>query len=175
MVVIGALLLEFGAAYILILLLIKLGQYSRTFFSFILRRFGVGENEPTYSFLQLTFPADTTKSAYATEQLHILMRSMVKYYSFWDKLAARKQPYSLEIVATRDNGIRYIVRIPKRELETVKRIKRALLKHNLSCCAVTFPEPNMRVTHNKVFIAPKFFFRGTFAGNRRTVVVINLP
>lgn len=120
-VVIGSLLLEFGAVYLLILLLIKLGQYSRTFLSFMLRRSGVGESEPAYSFLQLTFPADTTKSAYATEQLHILMRSMVKYYSFWDKLAARKQPYSLEIVATRDNGIRYIIRIPKRELETVKR------------------------------------------------------
>lgn len=121
MVVIGALLLEFGAAYILILLLIKLGQYSRTFSSFMLRRLGVGESEPAYSFLQLTFPADTTKSAYATEQLHILMRSMVKYYNFWDRLAARKQPYSLEIVATRDDGIRYIIRIPKREMATVKR------------------------------------------------------
>ena len=120
-VVIGALLLEFGAAYILILLLIKLGQYSRTFLSFVLRRLGAGEREPAYSFLQLTFPADTTKSAYATEQLHILMRSMVKYYSFWDKLAARKQPYSLEIVATRDDGIRYVIRIPNREIATVKR------------------------------------------------------
>lgn len=120
-VVIGALLLEFGAAYILVLLLVKLGQYSRTFFSFTLRRFGVGEGKLTYAFLQLTFPSDTTKSAYATEQLHILMRSMVKYYGFWDRLAARKQPYSLEIVATRDEGIRYIIRIPKREVETVKR------------------------------------------------------
>lgn len=120
-VVIGALLLEFGAAYILILLLIKLGQYSRTVSSFMLRRLGVGKSEPAYSFLQLTFPADTTKSAYATEQLHILMRSMVKYYSFWDRLAARKQPYSLEIVATRDDGIRYIIRIPRREIATVKR------------------------------------------------------
>lgn len=120
-VVIGALLLELGVAYIIIFLLIKLGQYSRTFLSFALRRFGVGNGEPDYSFLQLTFPADTSKSAYATEQLHILMRSMVKYYGFWDNLAACKQPYSLELVATRDEGIRYVIRIPKREIETVKR------------------------------------------------------
>lgn len=71
--------------------------------------------------MQLIFPSDTTKSAYATEQLHILMRSMVKYHGFWDRLAARKQPYSLELVATKDDGIRYIVRIPKQEVETVKR------------------------------------------------------
>lgn len=120
-VVIGALLLEFGVAYILILLLIKLGQYSHTFFSFALRRFGVGKGNTAYTFLRLTFPADTTKSAYATEQLHILMRSMVKYYGVWDRLAAEKRPYSLELVATRDEGIRYIIRIPKNEVEVVKR------------------------------------------------------
>lgn len=120
-VVIGALLIEFGAAYLLILLLIKLFQYSRTFFSFFLQRVGVSKREIEYTFLQLAFPADTTKSAYATEQLHILMRSMVKYRGFWDKMAARKQPYSLELVATRDDGIRFVIRIPKHEVETVKR------------------------------------------------------
>lgn len=120
-VIIGALLLEFGVAYILILLLIKLFQYSRTFFSLFLQRIGVGKRETEYTFLQLTFPADTTKSAYATEQLHILMRSMVRYPKFWPRMAARKQPYSLELVATRDNGIRYVIRIPKHEVETVKR------------------------------------------------------
>lgn len=120
-VVIGALLVEFGVTYLLILLTIKLFQYARTFFSFFLQRIGVGKREIEYTFLQLTFPSDTTKSAYATEQLHILMRSMVKYRGFWDKMAARKQPYSLELVATRDDGIRYIIRIPKDEAETVKR------------------------------------------------------
>lgn len=119
--VLGALLIEFGVTYLLILLTIKLFQYSRTFFSLFLQRIGVGKREVEYTFLQLTFPADTTKSAYATEQLHILMRSMVKYRGFWDKMAARKQPYSLELVATRDEGIRYIIRIPKYEAETAKR------------------------------------------------------
>ncbi len=119
--VLGALAVEVGAAYFLILLTIKFVQYSRTFFSLFLQRIGIGKHEIEYTFLQLTFPSDTTKSAYATEQLHILMRSMVKYRGFWDRLAARKQPYSLELVATRDDGIRYIIRIPKPEIETVKR------------------------------------------------------
>lgn len=120
-VVIGALLLEFGVAYVLIFLIVKLVQYSRTLLSFALQRFGVGNHEIEQTFLQLTFPANTTKSAYATEQLHILMRSLVGYYGFWDRLAARKRPYSLELVATRDEGIRYIIMIPRDELDIVKR------------------------------------------------------
>lgn len=118
---IGVLLAEFGIAYLVIYLLIKLGHYSRTFFSAALRRFGVGKYEPEQTFLQLTFPSNTTKSAYATEQLHILMRSLVGHYGFWDRLAGWKRPYSLELVATRDEGIRYIVMIPKNEMDVVRR------------------------------------------------------
>lgn len=113
--------IQCGAVYFLFLLTVKFFQYTRTFFSAFLRRVGIGKHGVEYVFLQLTFPFDTTKSAYATEQLHILMRSMVKYRGFWDRLAARKQPYSLELVATKDNGIRYIICIPKQEVETVKR------------------------------------------------------
>lgn len=119
--VIGVLLLEFGVVYLLAFLFVKLLQYTRTFFSFTLRHFGVGKRDIEHTFLQLTFPSDTTKSAYATEQLHILMRSLVKYYSFGERMAARKQQYSLELVATRDEGIRYIVMVPKNEVEIIKR------------------------------------------------------
>lgn len=119
--VLAVLAIQCGVVYLLFLSTVKLFQYTRTFFSAFLRRIGVGKYEIEYAFLQLIFPADTTKSAYATEQLHILMRSMVKYRGFWDQLAARKQPYSLELVATKDDGIRYIIRIPKDETETVKR------------------------------------------------------
>lgn len=108
------------AGWGILYLLFKSFQYTRTFFSALLRRIGVGKHEDEYIFLQLIFPSDTTKSAYATEQLHILMRSMVRYRGFWDRMAARKQPYSLELVATRDEGIRYIIRIPKYEIETIK-------------------------------------------------------
>ncbi len=75
-IVLGALLIEFGTVYLLFLLTVKLFQYDRTFFSAFLRRIGIGKHEIEYTFLQLIFPSDTTESAYATEQLHILMRSM---------------------------------------------------------------------------------------------------
>lgn len=113
--------LEVGAAYLLLLLVVKLVQYWRTSLSLILQKLGVGKKDTQYTFLQLTYPASTTKSAYATEQLHILLKSLVKYSGFWDRLAARKQSYSLELVATRDEGIRYIIMIPQQEVEVVKR------------------------------------------------------
>lgn len=119
--VLAIFVIECGAIYFIFLLTVKFFQYTRTFFSAFIRRIGIGKHEVEYTFLQLIFPSDTTKSAYATEQLHILMRSIVKYRGFWDRLAARKQPYSLELVATKDDGIRYIIRIPKQETETVKR------------------------------------------------------
>lgn len=117
----AALFLEIAIGWAILYLLFKSFQYSRTFFSAFLRRIGVGKQEVEYTFLQLAFPSDTTKSAYATEQLHILLRSTVQYPRFWQRLAAQKQPSSLELVATRDDGIRYILMIPKQEADVVRR------------------------------------------------------
>lgn len=116
-----AFFLEVAIIWGFMYLLFKGLQYSRTFFSAFLRRIGVGKQDIEYTFLQLAFPSDTTKSAYATEQLHILLRSTVKYPRFWQRQASKKQPYSLELVATRDDGIRYILVIPKQEVEVVRR------------------------------------------------------
>lgn len=90
-------------------------------FSAALRRFGVGEQDIAHTFLELTFPADTSKSAFANEQLHVLLRGMVKYYGFWDKRAARKKPYSYEFVGTNDKGIRFILMVPTSEADIVQR------------------------------------------------------
>lgn len=116
-----ALLIEITVIHLIYLLAVAALRRTRPFLAFIARRFGVGNYEAAYTFLQLTFPTNTAKSAYATEQLHILMRSLVKYRGFWDKLAGRKRPYSLEIIATRDDGIRYVIRIPKTEVEVTRR------------------------------------------------------
>ncbi len=117
----AALFLEVAIVWGVMYLLLKGLQYSRTFFSAFLRCIGLGKQNVEHTFLQLAFPSDTTKSAYATEQLHILLRGIVKYPRFWQRLAAQKQPYSLELVATHDDGIRYILMIPKQETEVVRR------------------------------------------------------
>jgi hypothetical protein len=74
---------------------------------------------PPDTFLELAFPADTSKSAYATEQLHILLRSQVRYRSFLAKLAGYKQCYSLELVSSKNEGIRYILVIPSDDVEHI--------------------------------------------------------
>lgn len=121
LVVIGALLLELGVAYLIVLVAIKSIQQARPFVARVLRCCGVGKQQTGYVFLQLTFPANTTKSAFATEQLHILLRSMVSYASFWERLAGTKQLYSLVLVATNNEGIRYIIMVPDDEAEVVRR------------------------------------------------------
>ena len=55
--------LEILAGWSILFLLFKSFQYTRTFFSAFLRRIGVGKQTIEYTFLQLAFPSDTTKSA----------------------------------------------------------------------------------------------------------------
>ncbi|MGH7157460.1 MAG: type IV secretory system conjugative DNA transfer family protein [Candidatus Saccharimonadales bacterium] len=118
--ILGILFAEVVALYALGFVLVTAIQNIPAGFRALLRRLGMGEKDIPHTFLELTFPADTSKSAFATEQLHILLRGTVKYYGFWDHLAARKKPYSLELVGTRDDGIRYILMIPAREAEAVR-------------------------------------------------------
>jgi hypothetical protein len=75
-------------------------------------------------FLELTFPANVNKSAYATEQLHILLRSRSRSQSLLDRLAGYKERYSLELASTNDQGIRYILVVPAHDGE---RIRQSLL------------------------------------------------
>lgn len=119
LVVLGALLIEICLIIYLVRLLFFFVINIPSLLSFLLRLFGVARRDESYVFMQLTFPADTSKSAYATEQLHILLRSLVGYRNIWERFAARKQPYSLEVVATKDEGIRYVIRVPSIETEQV--------------------------------------------------------
>ena len=120
-VVLGCLIAELTVTWLVVLSAFKAMQNIRPGIGFMLRRCGVGTKPIAQSFLELTFPADTTKSAYATEQLHILLRGMVGYNGRLDRLAAQLQPYSLELVGTNDEGIRYVIRTPTFAEQNVRR------------------------------------------------------
>ncbi len=60
-------------------------------------------------YLELTFPSDTSKSAYATEQLYTLLHTLAKQKTFWQRLLRYKETFGLEIVSSKDEGIRYIL------------------------------------------------------------------
>jgi len=117
----GALAAELVVAYLVVYGLFTFIRNIPALFGAALRRLGVGEKQAPQTFLELTFPADTTKSAFATEQLHILLRGMVKYRNLWDKLAARKKPYSYELVGTNDDGIRFMLMVASSEAAIVHR------------------------------------------------------
>lgn len=73
------------------------------------------------TFLELTFPADTTKSAFATEQLYILLHTRSKRHRLLEKLLGKKKIYSLELVSTKEGGIRYIIAVAQEEADVIRR------------------------------------------------------
>lgn len=76
--------------------------YSATY---LIRKFGwlLIKREPSI-FLELVFPSNTSKSPYSTEQLFSQLHSLAKQHKF-----LTKDGYSLEIAASKEKGIRYIL------------------------------------------------------------------
>lgn len=72
-------------------------------------------------FLQLIFPADTSKSAFATQQFFSLLHILSRKLSFWDKIICRKNEYSLEIVSTKKEGIRYLLIADAKFIDIISR------------------------------------------------------
>ncbi len=115
----AVILWPFALIIFLILGFIFIRWFLQTIFPFILRRFA--KKGLSKTFLQLIFPSDTSKSAYATEQLYVLVHSFARRSSFFDQLTQFKKTYSFELVSTKDKGIRYIFGIPTKEAEIMKR------------------------------------------------------
>ena len=92
-------------------------------------RYGIGKFQkvPPKVFLELTFPSDTTKSAYATEELYRLLHTLSRQKNFWDNVLQRKNGYSLEIVSTRNEGIRYLLAAEPNVIETIQYSLRSYL------------------------------------------------
>ena len=102
--------------FVLILLLLWL---VRTVVPFILSRLVKHTNDK--KFLQLTFPADTEKSAFATEELYRLLHTLSRQMNFWDTVVQKKNEYSLEIVSTKKEGIRYLLAASPKFIDIISR------------------------------------------------------
>ena len=126
-VVIGALLAEFVLAYVILLAIVRFVQNIPLLMGYILRKCGVGGEEAPKVFLELTFPAQTGKSAFATEQLHILLRNQTVRRNFWEHLAAPKTTDAMEIVSTQGGGVRYVMAVPEYEVDYIERSLRSYL------------------------------------------------
>lgn len=87
----------------------------------LLGKVGVKPKQEGKAFLELTFPSDTTKSAFATEQLYILLHSRARISSGWQSFLKFKKVFSLEIVSTKNGGIKFLLGIPKKEIDVICR------------------------------------------------------
>lgn len=73
------------------------------------------------TFLELTLPAATAKTAYATEQLFTLLHTLAGQRRLSHRLLGYKKQYALELVATREEGIRYILAIPGDDAQIIQK------------------------------------------------------
>ncbi len=64
---------------------------------------------------------ETLQSSFSTQQLFNLIHGLVKQQSFLEKLFDNHKSYSFEIVSTKKEGIRYLIRIIEEDSELVKR------------------------------------------------------
>jgi len=69
-------------------------------------------------FLELTPPAHTDKSRAATQHLFSVLHGLEATRSWKDKLLRHSVAFSLEIVSSREQGIRYIMRVLESEADT---------------------------------------------------------
>ncbi len=71
--------------------------------------------------LEITPPSFTEKEAYTTEQLFSLIHALGKQKSFKDKLLGKKAQFSLEIVSSKNEGIRYLIRTTPGKANTLRK------------------------------------------------------
>lgn len=71
--------------------------------------------------LELTPPSFTEKMSYTTDQLFSIIHALGSQQSFKDKLIGKKSRFSLEIVSTQNQGIRYLVRVSPQQVNTLKK------------------------------------------------------
>lgn len=102
--------------YFTVLILLK----SMRFFVPVLVRV-LKKEQAKKAFLELTIPSDTDKSAYATEQLYILFHTLAREKGFWEKFLGKKKEFSLEIVSTKNEGIRYMLVVDEENKDIVRR------------------------------------------------------
>lgn len=73
-------------------------------------------------FIELTPPAQTNKTSAATQRLFSVLHGMESSRSMRDKLLRRRVSFSAEIVASRKQGIRYVLRVAEQDADSYEHI-----------------------------------------------------
>ena len=74
-----------------------------------------------YVVLELTPPAHNDQQSYSTDQLFSLIHGLANQSTILDKIIGYHPSFSLEIVSSKNQGIRYMIRSAKKHLDTLKK------------------------------------------------------
>lgn len=77
-------------------------------------------SQETLIYLELIFPAEITRSEFATRQLYTLLQDTPQNLTWLERIANRPKCYSLELVATKPDGLRYILVVPESESTSLR-------------------------------------------------------
>ena len=81
----------------------------------------LGKRKIRKKILEIVFPADNSKTSYANEQFYTLFHILCRKLSFWQKLFKKKNAFSLELVSTKGEGVRYLLVADDKFIDNIKR------------------------------------------------------
>jgi len=74
-----------------------------------------------YTILEIKPPQETLQSSYTTQQLFNLIHGLANQKSFWERLIGYQKSYAFEIVSTKNDGIRYLLRVDRDDADLIKK------------------------------------------------------
>lgn len=74
-----------------------------------------------HALIELTPPAGIDSTALATQRLFSVLHGMRNSRSMYDKMLRRRVTFAVELVGTRDNGIRYVIRVPENDAQSYEK------------------------------------------------------
>lgn len=75
----------------------------------------------TYTFLEVKPPKETLLSSYTTQQLFTLIHGLANQQSLFERIVGYQKSYAFEIVSTKNDGIRYLLRIDRDDADLIKK------------------------------------------------------
>ncbi|PIP74795.1 MAG: hypothetical protein COW87_01960 [Candidatus Levybacteria bacterium CG22_combo_CG10-13_8_21_14_all_35_11] len=77
--------------------------------------------DATYTFLEIRPTADSVKSAFSTKQLFSVLHSVCEPLPLFGSFVNVKRTISCELVSTKEDGIRYILRVPREDTSVIRK------------------------------------------------------
>jgi hypothetical protein len=74
-----------------------------------------------YAYLEVKPPQETLQSSYTTQQLFTLLHGLAQQRHWFHRLVGAQKVYSFELVSTKNEGIRYFLRVNEDDIDIVKK------------------------------------------------------